>query len=262
MPRRAPPAGRELRQPLGVVVDVEAPVRVAAEHRGEGERAFDPAHHGHVVAHPLAQEADGLQPVAHAPAVLGLDELQGCRVLGRLQADRPAQGQGVLRPLDVEAQVGRLAVGVGDRLDDVEVEGLEDGQVRLHEHPVVEVVARERTADVVGRPLHVDVEVGRAVDRLAAGAEGAPLERLHGAEDTPEAALVIPSGHRRRPVAGATSLSPRSSIRAATSVRRAGGTADSSSPGETKLLGMTSLAVARDEAPRNDSRGGARRSSE
>ncbi len=175
----------ELRQPLRAVVDVEEQVGVAAQHRGEGERALDPAHDRHVVAHPLAEEPDRLQAIGHPPAVLGLREPQGRRVPGVPQQDRPAEGQGVLGPLDVEAEVGGLAVGVGDRLHDVEVEGLEDGEVRLHQHAVVEVVARERPADVVGRPLHVDVEVRRAVDRLSAEPAPHALERFHGAEDTP-----------------------------------------------------------------------------
>ncbi len=158
----------ELRQPLRPVVDVEQHVRVAAQNGGERERALDPAHHRHVVADPLAQQAYRLEAVAHAPAVLGGDEAQPGRVLGRLQQDRPAQRQPVVGPLDVEAEVGRLAVRVGDRLHDVEVERLEHGEVRLHERAVVEVVVAQPAAGVVRR---------RAACRCRSWAAGRPARR-------------------------------------------------------------------------------------
>ena len=71
----------ETLQPFGAVVDVEQEVRVPAQDRREREGPLDPAHDGHVVADVRAQEAHSLQPVAHAPAVLGRDELQPGLVL-------------------------------------------------------------------------------------------------------------------------------------------------------------------------------------
>ena len=171
----------EVAQPLRPVVNVEQHVRVAAQDRGEGERALDPAHHRHVVADLLAQPADRVEPVAHAAAVLGGDEADPRGVLGRLEQDRATQGQGVLGPLDVEAEVARLAVRVGDRLHDVEVERLEDGEVRLHERAVVEVVVAQPPAGVVRAALHVDVEVGPTVDGLAPQPPPHALEGLHAA---------------------------------------------------------------------------------
>ena len=185
----------QVAQPLRPVVDVEEDVRVAAQDRRERERPLDPSHHRHVVAHARAQQADGVEPVAHPPAVLGCDDPQAGRVLRRLEQDRPADRQAVLRPLDVEAEVRGLPVRVGDGLDDIEIERLEHGEVRLHERAVVEVVVAQPAAGVVRRPLHVDVEVGPPVDRLAAEPPTHPLEGLHAAEDTPVDGG--PRGYRR-----------------------------------------------------------------
>ena len=84
---------------------------------------------------------------------------------------------------------------------------------------MVEVVARERPAHVAGRPLHVDVEVGRAVHRLALEPPSRALERLHGAEDTTEGprrgSLPAATGHRMpacsRPPSSAAAWAGRSS---------------------------------------------------
>ena len=97
----------------------------------------------------------------------------------RARAERDA----VLGPLDLETEVRRLAVRVGDRLHDVERERLEHGEVRLDQHPVVEVIARKRPARLVRRALHVDVEVRPAVDRLSAQPPAHALQRVHGARE-------------------------------------------------------------------------------
>ena len=178
-------------QPVRPVVDVEEDVRVPAQDGREGEGALDPAHHRKVVPDPLAQEADRVEAVAHPPAVLGRHEAQARRVLRLAHQDRPADRKAVLGPLDVEAEIGGLAVRVGDRLHDVERERVADREVGLHERAVVEVVVAQAETRVVGRALHVDVEVGPAVHGKALEPPAHALERLHGAQHTPVGGSVI-----------------------------------------------------------------------
>ena len=89
-------------------------------------------------------------------------------------------GQVVGRELDGCAEVVRLAEGVGDGLDDVDVEVVDHGQVGVDEDAVVVVVGGEGLADVVGGELHEDVEVGRPVDGFALEAGGVALHGIHG----------------------------------------------------------------------------------
>ena len=94
------------------------------------------------------------------------DQPQSRQVLRVSQQRRTRQRQIVLRELDLQPQIGGLAVGIGDGLNDVQVEVIQRRQVGLHQHAIVEVVARERLADMVGGVGHQNIEIGHAVDGL------------------------------------------------------------------------------------------------
>ena len=158
----------QLRDPLRPVNQIGHELAHPAQVGRLGQRALHPAHDRDLAAGLLAEEPDRFHPVAHAPARFGGHRPQLRQVVRLGQQRDLAQRQIVIGELDRQPVIGRLAVGIGDGLEDVQVKVLGDRQVGRDEDAIVLVVAGQRLADVVAGPLHHDVEVwarGRPVRR-------------------------------------------------------------------------------------------------
>ena len=157
----------QLNHPGRPFVEIDQERADPTQVRGLGQRALHPAHDRHLAADMLAEKTDRGQPIAHPAACVRRGPPKAGQVGGIGQQRRLAQRQVILREFDPGAEVGRLAVGVGDRLDDIEIEGLLHRQVGLAEDAMIEIVTRQRLADGMGREGHEDVEVERAINCLA-----------------------------------------------------------------------------------------------
>jgi len=169
----------QIRHPLRPVVEVGHELAHTAQVGRLGQRALYPAHDRRPAAGLFAKASDRLQPVAHAPARLGRDRAQ-LRQVARVDQQRfLAQRQAIFRELDRQPVIRGLAIRIGDGLEDIQVKVLRHRQVRGDEDAIVEIVPGKRLPDVMGRILHHDVEVGRAVHRLPAQPGLIAFVRVH-----------------------------------------------------------------------------------